>query len=120
MKLKAIFYTPHPGNILAWVGDQKITVSRDFLEGGNPKSPTGTLEDQVKLKNSNRLDQRTDAFSTQHFPNLATILENRDCLQIGAEGAWRGFLRPGSVSTKGRRLPAMFTLRHLCPSFLPQ
>jgi hypothetical protein len=94
--------------------------SRDFLEGGNSQSPTKALEDQVILRISNRLDQRTDAFSTQHFSNLATILENRDRLQVGAEGALRGFLRPGSVATKGRRLPAMFTLCHLRPSFLPQ
>jgi hypothetical protein len=106
--------------MLARLGDQKITGNRDFLAGGNSQSSTGALKDQVKLKISNRLDHRTDAFSAQHFPNLATILENRDRLQIGAEGALCGFLRPGTVSTKGRRLPAMFTLSHLCPSFLLQ
>ena len=94
--------------------------SRDFLAGGNSQSLTETSEDQVKLRISNRLDHRTDAFSAQHFPNLATVLENRDRLQIWAECALRGFLRPGTVSTKGSRFPAMFTLSHLRPSFLPQ
>lgn len=79
-----------------------------------------TLEDPVKLKNSNRLNQCTDAFGAQHFPNLATILKNRDCLQIGMEGALCSLFRPGTIPTKGRRLTTMFTLRHLRPSFLTQ
>ena len=66
------------------------------------------------------LDHRADAAGAHNFANLATVLKNRDLLQIRFEGARGHFLRPRPIAAKSRFLTTYFTLRHLLTSFSNQ
>lgn len=62
--------------------------------------------------------QRPYAFGAQHLADFPASLEDRDRLQIRFKRPAGGFLGPGTVSPKGRLLPAMLTLCHNYSSFL--
>jgi hypothetical protein len=66
------------------------------------------------------LHQGAQALGAQHLTNFAPILVNRNRLQIRLKGPAGGFLRPGTVATKGGRLPTILTLSHSNSSFLDQ
>ena len=64
------------------------------------------------------LYQGAHALGTQHLTYFAPLLVDRNRLQVRFKSPAGGFLRPGTVATKGRLLPAMLTLCHKRSSFL--
>lgn len=53
-----------------------------------------------------------DALGAQHSLDLVPILDDRHGLQVRAEDPPRGFIRPGTIVTKGGRFPAIRALCH--------
>ena len=68
------------------------------------------------IEQSSSLDQSADALGAQNLTDFAPILENTDRLEIRAESALGGFLRPRAVASKSSLFSAVCTG---CHDFFP-
>lgn len=74
---------------------------------------SATCQMIYRLSNTlSRFTQRAQAFGTQCFSNLFTVLEHRYFLQIGLKSTRSRFLRPRAVQTKRCVFSTSITFSH--------